>query len=802
MAWFPMPALLLALATTAPTEVAPTAVTETAAAATHADAFVVLDAPAAPATTATGGYAERGTAVTTATMAVTESTLPPQPVVNFAGRLLERGTRRPIPDAQVVIADLGMPAFTDKEGRFEFEDLPEGEYDIVAPVLGFQRFKTRESISETERTDVVYYLEPDFGSPLEVIVEAEKVKKEVSKTVLRREELRKVAGTGNDAIRATTVLPGVASSNELGTDLLVRGSGPFDNRIEIDRISVPFIWHNLGLTSVLNSNLIDTVDFQAGGFGSEFGRATGGVLLANTRAGRSDRVGGTLDVNTLLSEAFVEGPAGEDGSFILAGRRSYYDLLVGPVVRETVPRDQLDVTVFPQFYDYQGRFDYRLTTDTSFNTFLFGADDIMRLATDRANPRDPALSGEFYVHTYFHIQSAGLTTEWENGITNRLNLYHQFVGQDLNIGQGSFIKARTNAPGLNNDLSIPFGDHRLNLGAQLRWDRMRFLSRFPQPPRPGQTDFTFTDAELIDSDRIITAALVGLYAEDVWKITDEWMVIPGLRFDYYNQDADYAYVDPRFATRWQVSADTALKAAVGRYSDFPSETQLDKNYGDPSLKPFQSYHYVAGVEQKLTQHDAVDVQAYYKTIHGMPWQMPITGEYTNSVEGRAYGFEVFLRHYMTERFFGWISYAWSRSLRMYPDTKEWEPAAFDQPHIVNVLGSYRLTPRWELGFRWRYGSGNLETPYEDRIFLADKAMYIPVPGDRNSERLPAQHRLDARIEYSHPFNTWTLRTYLEVMNTYMAENAVAYNNNYDYTSKEPLSILPIPVPILGIRAEF
>jgi hypothetical protein len=121
----------------------------------------------------------------TAALAATEAVGAPVttvagPVINYAGRVLERGTRRPIADAQVVIADLGLTAITGPEGFFEFEDVPAGRYDIVVPLVGFQRYKTWEEISEAERIDVVYYLEPDYGSPLEVVVEADKVKKEVT----------------------------------------------------------------------------------------------------------------------------------------------------------------------------------------------------------------------------------------------------------------------------------------------------------------------------------------------------------------------------------------------------------------------------------------------------------------------------------------------------------------------------------------------------------------------------------------------------------------------------------------------
>lgn len=775
-----------------------TAATSITAAASAAPAAVAapgdITAPAgvtAPAMTA----ATAPTDVTTAVVA------PPAPVVNFAGRVLERGTQRPLADAQVVIADLGYTALTDKQGRYEFEDVPAGTYDIVVPLIGYQRYKTSEQISETERTDVVYYLEPDYGSPLEVVVEAEKVKKEVSRTTLKREEIRKIPGTGGDTIKVVTSLPGVATSNELGSDIIVRGSGPFDNTIEIDRIEVPYIFHFGAFRSVLNGDLVDTLDFQAGGFGANFGEATGGILLANTRAGRKDRFGGAADINVAMAEGFVEGPvAGGKGSFVAAARRSYFDLIIRPVFEANADPEDIKFSVFPQFYDYQARFDYDLVTDATVKVFAFGADDIIALST-RPNPREPEVDA-FSVHPYFHVAGTGLRNKWGK-LTNSAQLYVEWLGQELAIGKGNFLNFYTTTPGLTNDAAIRFNKRNtLNFGAQIKTDFLTFKSRFPEPPKQGQTDFTFSDAPLVDFEQRFKLVRTGLYADDMIYVTDDWMIDPGVRVDIYHQDRTYNYVDPRILTRYEATKRLTLKGAVGRYSQFATEQQLDDTFGSPSLEPIHSTHYVAGVEYKITESDALDVQSYYKWLDNLVFSYPTGQKYRNTQIGEAYGFEIFLRHYQTQRFFGWLSYAYSRSFRKFPDDGKWVPAGFDQPHIINAVGSYKLSNRWEAGFKWRFSSGNPNTPYVDHVYIADKSIYIPIPGERNSERLPPTHRLDARIEYSYPFPTWTMRFYLEVLNVYAASSPVDYNDNYDYTAREPIALLPIPVPLFGVRAEF
>lgn len=732
--------------------------------------------------------------------AVTETAA--QPAVNFAGRIVERGTRSPVADAEIKIPALGFVELTDAEGRFAFLDVPAGKYEVVIPAAGYKRFQTTEVIAPDERTDAVYYLTPDENDVDVVVVEADVAKKEVSKTTLKREEIRKVPGTTNDAVKVVTVLPGVTVENELSTDLLVRGSGPADNTIEIDRANVPYVFHVGGLKSVVSSDLVEKVDFQAGGFSPLYGNATGGVVAIQTRAGRTDRIGGAVDVNTLLAEAYVEGPAGENGSFIAAGRRSYFDFVLKPAFNQSGNEDAAQFTVFPQFYDYQLRGDYRLTTDTTVTASLFGADDIMKMLQPRTDPRDPDLTGVFYQHLFFHGQQASLKQRLSDRLALETRLYHIGFGQTTKIA-GRKANFHIDTYTLTEDLTWHLSKrHTLNAGAQVRVDLWQADLFLPPTPAEGEQGVTFTDAAPIKRRIDLTGGLIGLYAEDQVAVTESWTLSPGVRVDAFRQSASSVYADPRLTTRWEVTPETALKGAVGRYSQFGEPEQLDAEFGSPELDPLHATHYVGGVEHKFTRADTVGLQAYYKRFENFAYSYATGQRYRNTLTGEAYGVEVSARHQLTSRFFGWASYAFSRSFRKYPDTRLWAPADYDQPHVINAVGSYKLTKRWEVGAKWRFSSGNPYTPVEDRIYLADKSLYIPVEGERNSGRLPNQHRLDARVEYTHPFETWILRAYLEVINVYAANNAAAFVDNYDYTDRQALSLLPVPIPMLGIRGEF
>jgi hypothetical protein len=697
---------------------------------------------------------------------------------------------------------LGLSELTDEDGNFAFYDVPAGKYEVIVPAAGYKKFSTHESIAEHERTDAVYYLTPNVEDIDVVVVEADVSRKEVSKTTLKRDEIRKVPGTTNDAVKVVTVLPGVTVENELSTDLLVRGSAGNENNIEIDRANVPYVFHVGGLKSVVSSDLVEKVDFHAGGFSPLYGNASGGVVAIQTRPGRSDRFGGAVDVNTLLAEAYVEGPVGEKGTFIAAARRSYFDLVLAPMVNQAASEEAVAFSVFPQFYDYQLRGDYRLTTDTTITGSVFGSDDIMKMLQPRTNPRDPDVTGTFYQHLFFHGQQTGIKTRVYSHLGVDTRFYHIGFGQTMKLA-GRKANFHIDTYALTEDVSWRISKrHTLNAGAQLRVDLWQADLFLPPSPTEDEKGVTFSDATPIAHRLNLTGGLAGLYAEDQIAVTDTWTVSPGLRLDAYQQSAGSVYLDPRLTTRWEMSPETALKGAVGRYSQFADVEKLDIKYGSPELDPLHTTQYVAGVEHKLTPADIVGVQAYYKRFENFDYSYSTGQRYRNTLTGEAYGVEISARHQLTSRFFGWASYAYSKSYRKYPDNRLWTVSDFDQPHVVNAVASYKLTSRWEIGGKWRFSSGNPYTPVEDRIYLADKSLYIPVEGERNSERLPSTHRLDARIEYAHPFDTWILRAYLEVLNVYGAENAAAFVDNYDYTDRQALSLLPAPIPMLGVRGEF
>lgn len=124
----------------------------------------------------------------------------------------------------------------------------------------------------------------------------------------------------------------------------------------------------------------------------------------------------------------------------------------------------------------------------------------------------------------------------------------------------------------------------------------------------------------------------------------------------------------------------------------------------------------------------------------------------------------------------------------------------DQTHNVVVVASYKLG-RWQLGGRFQYATGSPYTPVTGSTFMSDANEYQPTYGAINSERNPANHQLDLRVDRFFQFDGWKLAAYLDVSNVYLNAPVVDRDYSYDYTEREETTGLPI-LPSIGIRGEF
>lgn len=737
---------------------------------------------------------------------------------NLVGTLVERGTRVALPGATVVVGE-GEGHFetvSDDEGYFELKGVPVGTYKVIVTAPDYEKYVTEEEVLKDRRTEVRYYVRRKVYGAFETTVRAKKERKDVASISLKQEEIRLIPGTNGDAFRVIQNLPGVARIPYGLGFLVIRGSKPWDTRTYVDDASVPLLFHFGGLYATFNSSLIETLNFQPGNFGADYGRNIGGIVSADVRPPSQTSYHGYVDVNVIDSSALFEGPITEDWSFAVSGRRSYIDAVLPLVFDWFVPsaKDALSFTVAPRYYDWQVRLERKPKNGVRFFVQFFGSDDKLKFVLP--NPAvDPEGRGSFGTAIAYDRLNVGIDAQLSDSIRFRSR---NNIGLDtisLSAGSDVFAKA-TQYPITTRDvftIDLPALHTVLDVGVDMTLLPYQLEVQGPPTPKLDSIPDPYISRQLIYEKAFRYTFEPAVFAEAIIKPWPWLKVVAGLRADFESQ-MNRGWVDPRLAVFVSPWESTVFKGAVGLYHQSPDYRlgELDPVFGNPHLLPEAASHYMIGAEHHFTDAISLDVQLYYKDIfhEARPTLSLATGDvssmgtdlhYTSNGIGRDYGVEVLLRHQLTKNFFGWIAYSLSRSERSYFGGQKYGLAPFDQPHNLIVVLSYKLPYDFIAGTRIRYTTGGLYTPVNGAIYDGNANYYYPLYGQPFSKRLPDFFQLDVRIDKRFVFQRWMLAVYLDVQNVTNRYNTETILYNYNYTQQHALYGLPI-LPSLGIRGEW
>jgi TonB family protein len=762
---------------------------------------------------------------------------------NFRGLVREAGTRRPLGGASVTVG--GIPvAQTDELGRFAVRGVALGPFHVRVAAAGFDAYEVDEEVGEGEALEVKYYLVRTSLSPYEAVVRTRADRREAAKVELSREEVRKIPGTFGDPVRVIENLPGLGRTpGGLGGALLVRGDRPASTAVFFDGVEVPLLYHFGGLTSVINAEFLESIDFYPGGFAARFGDATAGIVDVKSRDLDCEIWRGSGKVDFIDASAFTCAPV-EGWQVAAAARRSYVDVLLGAVL-SAMPEEegQGSLTASPVYWDYQVKAERRLGAHR-LDLFAFGADDRFELITSGS-------AEDLNVEVGLHLASHRLLLRHRWQPHERLSLTSQ-------LAPGYLLQSLTQSVAeLDFESEWKQDLWSVDWREELFWKPLEWLTlRAGLDHRFGSAGFRFelplpTDVEsfpsptydLTDTDRFekdLGQANQGYWLELCAGPFGGVTLVPGVRLDRWDFHRSQKWsLSPRATVRWQVFEPSVAKAAYGMYERLPDPGfVLIDDIGNPGLPPERTHQFIAGWEQSFTELLSLDLQGFYNRRSNIPsfsqsmrysdgTFAPVIWEADGS--GYTYGMELLLRYLATTegRFYGWIAYTLSQTReRDHPrggvytierpdgtveeipynprQTREY-PSQFDQTHILTVVAQWILPWGLEAGFRFRLVSGNTYTPRDQGIVFYDDDVdaYGVALREvrRNSERMPTFHQLDLRVDKTWTFDLWKLTLYLEVLNAYYHRNVESYRYSYDYSQRVAVNLYPI-LPNLGLRGEF
>jgi outer membrane receptor protein involved in Fe transport len=735
------------------------------------------------------------------------------------GLLLEKGTRRALSNITVYIREtlskkVVETLSTDENGKFHFQLVP-GKYILIIAAVGYDKLEEELKVDQNLDKNLTLRIVPKTVNPYQIVVRSQKKSAEVSERKLSNEEALQIPGSNRDVLSSIKSLPGINSSsvfNGYGNGIVIRGSSQEDSLFLVNNHSVGDfsetggLYHFGGFESIIEPELIESIDYIAGGFSAEYGNALGGVIDLNVKNPRTDRFGGFANLSFLSTSLMLEGPISEKDSIAISFKRGFLDQYIKWTESLNEEDDRGGEFIeYPNYYDGTGIYRHSFSDDNDIKLTLVGKSDsveakddvdyVSERSSNRALLEDKYISlmGEwdFQEGTFRSLLSPMITYSYSNEFYGD-RAYHRQSFDTYELKEK--IEYRLNQT------------HQLKAGAGLRINQARVDSYSSTTPKEGEVYDKDYDTE-IRLKRDFTFYYPSLFLMDQIEI-GRFTLTPGIH-NTYDSHNEQPLIDPRFSLIYALTEDTSLKGATGLYSQMPQYDECVEPWGTKGLKPEKSIHGVLGVEHQLGENLTLDVQTYYKHFYDMAVRINDTDttRFGNDGSGYAYGAEILLRHQMTDHFFGWISYGYSVARRKDGPDKDERYFDSDIPHNFIAVANYKPNRYWSFGLKYQYASG---LPYTDllhteTIYDVDKDVYYPAySGPINEDRFDAHQQLDFRIDKYWIFNNFILSTYLDVRNILQTKNIFQKVYNKDYSQSEDFLNISSQVPLifLGLKLDF
>lgn len=697
----------------------------------------------------------------------------------LSGQVLERGSGDALAGAEVAVG--GTSTTTDERGRFSLEV---GEGPVEISVLSPDHEPLRLTVAPGPEELRLFLVVVE--APLEIVVESFKPTAHPTRHVMDAEQIWETPGNHEDAVRLVQSMPGVTVRREYAPgagDLSVRGSSAGDNRYYLDGIELPSLYHYDQYASVFPASQLESVELFSSTFGAAYGDSVGAVVEAVSRSEPPPSLHGELTITSIMAGGYVQAPVGERWWLTLSGRRSFLDAVESS--------DQY--TLWPVFHDWALRAD-RGDASKSTSVFVWGAGDRWDRAAGELDVLDPVEASTTPSLSFQRgFEVAGAMHRWRGDTQGRLvgALVYEHLRAELSTGAGENLRRVYLATRL---------DAQGPLGEKLRWHAgWELIPEHTDLEVVGSSDAAAALVAVeapqlaagVDVDATRLRALGGVYGEVHWSV-GQVRLIPGLRLGL---DGLALSPEPRLALRWRAADQTELKLAAGRYAQVPDTVDALVVSDLPSTT---SWQVAGGVEQTVASRLELGLDAYYKTLDG-PIQHPQAASPYAADRGDAWGVELLTRYRLRERVFfsTWVAYARAR----VEDAEGSRPADGDQPLTLGAVLSWDPDRHWNLGLRYRLGSGLPRTPVADSVYDASSDRWLPIPGDENSERYPLYQKVDLRVARTWELRRWTLELSVEAWVVPKPSTPIYPTWSYDFR-EEGWVRGPVFVPVLAGLAKF
>ncbi|MFT4032869.1 MAG: TonB-dependent receptor [Siphonobacter sp.] len=696
---------------------------------------------------------------------------------SVAGYVKDAANGEGLIGVSVYVKELATGITTNSYGFYSLT-LPRGNYTLIFTFVGYQRLQqpitlgVEEAKLNAEMKETGVQLKDVVVSAQQADENVKSVEMSVNKIDMKTIRQMPALLGEVDLVRSIQLLPGVSTVGEGASGFNVRGGDVGQNLVLLDEAPVYNSSHLFGFFSVFNPDAVKDVKLVKGGIPANYGGRISSILDVRMKEGNTKKEEIDGGIGLIFSRLTYSRPVLKGkGSFVVAARRSYIDILAKPFLT-----GDLKGAVF-NFYDLTAKANYQLNDKNTFYlSGYFGRDNFgaSQFGFNWGNGTVSArwnhiFSNKLFLNTttYYSNYKYSLGTKsddsqdgfkWNSNIistsgkadftyfltpTNQLTFGVQYIHYTSAPGRATAISA-----GETTDISLQrrYGDEsalylaneqrmgtRLTLQYGIRYSIFRSLGPGDiiqyQETTPGDRKDPILPATHIESGVI--------------KSYGNW--------------------EPRFSANIAITPKSSVKLSYNRMAQYlhllsntAASSPLDVwTMSSYTIKPELADQVALGWFQNFRDNAyEFSVEGYYKKLSNQIDYVRHSDLLLNQYlegdllygKGRAYGAEFYLKKnkgFLT----GWISYTLSRTERLIEgiNNNDWFPTRFDKTHNLTAVGIYQLNDRISLSANVAVASGTPATYPTSRF---EYQGYVIANNDydvRNSSRIPWYHRLDLAV---------------------------------------------------------
>ena len=720
----------------------------------------------------------------------------------ISGSIKDASNGEQLLGATVLVKELKTGTATNMYGFYSLSLIP-GKYTLVFSYIGYQSVEKTIELKSNLTLNIEL---KSAQNELQGVVITEKrsnenvTKNEMSVVRMDAKTIRQIpAFMGEvDIIKAMQLLPGVQTTSEGASGFSVRGGSPDQNLILLDEATVYNASHLLGFFSVFNNDAIKDVKIYKGDIPMNYGGRLSSVLDVRMNDGNDKHFEGTGGIGNISSRLTLEGPLLKDKtSFILSGRRTYFDLFL-PLSSDEKIRDN---TLY--FYDFNAKIAHTINENNRIYLSGYFGRDVFNNNFSRLNS-----GNQTFTLRWNHLFSKKIFSNFMFIYSK----YDYYLGTPDGEAYSFDWRSKMRDYGFKSDFTlyanpnntVKFGVssiyHIFEPGSAKGTGSQSFFNEFTVP-----SSYALENGIYIGNDQKVNDKLTLKYGLRVSMFNN---VGPATIYNYNNnfeaidstvyKSGDfyktYAGLEPRFGISYTINDKSSVKASYSRTNQYiqlaqnsTSGTPLDVWFpSSPNVKPQISDQIALGYFRNfLGNYIETSVEVYYKTMqNSIDFKDHAELLLNEKLEGElrygkssSKGLEVLVK-IPEGRLNGWISYTLSKTDRSFADINNGKTylAYYDKPHNMSVVLNYEISKRTSLSSTWIYYTGAPVTFPTGRAEIGGKI--VPIYSERNAYRMPDYHRLDLSLTIKgkqKPNKKWSHEWNFTIYNAYGRKNAWTIN---------------------------